>query len=159
MQVRLAEKHDIGHIVRMAAANVAETLPGEAFAPELVEETFVRYLMRANPTFWVAERDGEIAGFMQAYMFTYDYRAGLYTTQKVIYVSPEHRGTRAAVLLIKELIRWSEALGADRVEGGNDNSFQSERTARFLGHFGFEKVGYAMRKELRSASDGRQERR
>jgi len=159
MQVRLADRYDIGAIVRMAGANVAETLPGEDFAPELVEETFIRYLQRANPTFWVVEQDGEAIAFLQAYMFTYDYRAGLYTTQKVIYVSPAYRGTRAAVLLIRELIRWSRELGADRIEGGNDNSFQSERTARFLGHFGFEKVGYAMRKELRGVGDGRQERR
>ena len=89
-----------------------------------------------------------VIGFMVAYMFAFDYRDGLYTTQRVIYVSPEHRGTRAAVLLAKELIRWSKLLGAAKIQGGNDNSFKSERTAAFLEHFGFKRVGYSMKKLL-----------
>lgn len=155
MFVRLAMEEDMGAVVEMGAANVAETCPGEDYDPVIAGETFWRYIDRANPTFFVCEHQRKVIGFLQAYMFDYDHRAGLYTTQKVLYVSPENRGTRAAVLLIKELIRWSIQLGADRIEGGNDNSFQSERTAKFLNHFGFEQVGFAMRKRLEERSDGR----
>lgn len=146
--------YDADRIVEMAKANIAETCPGEPIDEARVRATFQEYLDAANPTFFVVEHRREVIGFLQSYMLAYDYRAGLYTTQKVIYVSPENRGTRAAVLLIKELIRWSESLGADRIEGGNDNSFQSERTAAFLNHFGFEKIGFAMRNTLRAPGDG-----
>ncbi len=155
MFVRLALESDFEAIMRMGAANVSETCPGEGYDTAVVAETLQRYLDTANPTFFVCEREREVVGFLQAYMLAHDHRAGLYTVQKVLYVSPENRGTRAAVLLIKELIRWSELLGADRIEGGNDNSFQSERTAKFLSHFGFEQVGFAMRKRLEERSDGR----
>jgi len=154
MFVRLALKSDISSIVDMARANRDETCPDEDFDADMVRGTFVRYLKTASPTFFVVEDRGAVIAFLQCYMFGYDYRAGLYTVQKVLYVTPEKRGTRAAVLLIKHLIQWSQQLGADRIEGGNDNSFQSERTAKFLSHFGFEQVGFAMRKKLEERSDG-----
>ena len=79
-----------------------------------------------------------------------DYRAasGLFTTQEVLFVRPEKRGSRAAVLLMKNLIAWSRKVGAKEIVGGNDNEFNSERTAAFLGHFGFKRVGYAMKMVL-----------
>lgn len=132
----------------MARGNVTETLRGEAFSPERVRQTVRDYLDHATSTFFLVESKGQIHGFLQATMFGYDYRDGLYTCQKVLYVKPEKRGSRAAVLLMKELIAWSKLIGADRIEGGNDNSFKSERTSAFLHHFGFEKVGYAMRLKL-----------
>lgn len=154
MLVRLALPDEIETFVRMGVANLVETMPGEPYDEDRLRATFRNYLDRAHPTIFFAEHDDQVVGMMAAYIFSYDYRDGHYTTQRVVYVSPENRGTRAAVLLIKELIRWSVALGADRIEGGNDNSFQSERTSKFLTHFGFEKVGFAMRKNL-AAGDGR----
>lgn len=158
MFVRLADRPDLDTIVAMGANNVAETMPGEDYDPAIVRETFAKYLRTANPTFWVVEDQRRVIGFLEAYMGTYDYRAGLYTVQKVLYVTPAKRGTRAAVLLIRELIRWSKMLGADRIVGGNDNSFRSERTAKFLSHFGFEQVGYAMNLTLTENDSGRKER-
>lgn len=159
MHVRLAERHEIDEFVRMAVANLEETMPGEPYIIDKLRGTFANYIVNASPTIMFCEHEGKVVGFTAAYIYEFDYRDGLYTTQRVIYVSPEHRGTRAAVLLIKELIRWSASLGADRIEGGNDNSFQTERTAKFLGHFGFETTGCAMRKVLRGSGDGRQKRR
>lgn len=154
MFVRLAMPEDMAAVVSMGGANVAETCPGEAFDPTIAERTFYAYLETANPTFFVCEQNRKVIGFLQAHIWGYDYRAGLFTAQKVLYVLPENRGTRAAVLLMKHFIRWSQQLGADRIMGGNDNSFRSERTAGFLEHFGFERVGFAMRKDLGENGDG-----
>lgn len=150
MYVRLALEEEVEAIVQMGAQNALNSTPPEQYNPDKVRETFQRYLDGANPTFWVVVAENKIIGFLQAYFFGYDHRDGLFTVQKVLYVVPEKRGSRAATLLMRELIQWSAMLGADRIEGGNDNSFQSERTARFLKHFGFETVGYAMRKHLKA---------
>lgn len=149
MFVRLAMIEDAERIVEMARANRDETMPpDEPFDPDLVRETFARYLATANPTFFVVERQRRVVGFLQAVIGTYDYRTGFYTTQRVIYVEPANRGTRAAVLLMKELLAWSKRLGAAEILGGVDNGFRADRTRDFLAHFGFEVVGYAMRKRL-----------
>ena len=150
MFVRLALEEDVEEIVGMARENNESTCAHEyhLFDPDRVRATFFRYIDTAESTFFVVEDKRKVIGFLQAYMFAYDHRPGLYTTQKVLYVKPEHRGSRGAVLLMKELIAWTRRVGGDRIEGGNDNSFNSERTAKFLGHFGFKQVGYAMRLEL-----------
>jgi len=144
--------------VRMGVANLEETMPGEPYSVEKLRQTFQKSIATAQPTIWFVEHQRKPIGFMMSYMLEFDYRDGLYTTQRVIYVSPENRGTRAAVLLAKELLRWSTSLGASKIEGGNDNSFKSERTAGFLEHFGFERCGYHLTKLLEER-DGQQEGR
>lgn len=148
MFVRLALEEDIDAVVEMARMNIEETRPEIEFDEFTCRETFYGYLDKASPTIFVAERNREPIGFLLADMYSYRASAGLFTTQEVLYVKPVHRGTRAAVLLMKHFIAWSQKLGAKEIIGGNDNSFQSDRTARFLEHFGFERVGHAMRRVI-----------
>lgn len=147
MFVRLALESDFDAIVEMARDN-ALTVPHLTFSEERVRLTLARYLASANPTIWVVEDRRRAVGFLQAYWWGYDAFDGLFTVQQVIYVHPDKRGTRASVLLMKQLVAWSEKLGAKEIIGGNDNEFNSERTAKFLEHFGFRRVGFAMRKAL-----------
>lgn len=141
MFVRLALDDEEHHFIRMVLANIEETAGGEPYSLDVLRATFKGYLEKATPTIFFVEDKGAIVGLLGAYICRFDYRDGLYTTQRILYVSPENRGTRAAVLLVKELIRWSKSLGAVKIDGGNDNSFKSDRTASFLEHFGFENVG------------------
>lgn len=152
MKVRLAFESDLDAVVEMARANIEETRPELGFDEDKCVDSFYKYLDTANPTIWVAEGQSGIVGFLLATANEYRASSGLWTCQEVMYVEPANRGSRAATLLMRELISWSEMLGAKECVGGNDNSFNSERTAKFLAHFGFEKVGHAMR---RAVSDGR----
>lgn len=139
----------------MAHANCSETKQGEVYDEAVTRATIQRSFETASPTFFVVEHQRRVIGFLMAEIAGYDYRAGFYTVQKVLYVSPENRGTRAAILLMRELVAWSQRLGAAEIVGGNDNSFRSERTAGFLEHFGFEIVGYAMARKLSEREHGR----
>lgn len=158
MFVRLALENEEDDFVRMGVANLEETMPGEPYSIPILRETFRKYIQRADPTIWVVEDRRKLIGFMMAHMCAFDYRDGLYTTQRVIYVSPENRGTRAAVLLVRELTRWSISLGAAKIEGGNDNNFRTDRTASFLEHFGFKRVGLHLTKFLEERDDGHREK-
>ena len=147
MHVRFAEKRDMEAIVEMARAN-AESRPNLTFNETRTRAAVVDYLTSAKPTFWVVEDKDDVIGFLCADFLIYRAFDGLFTVQEVIYVKPEKRGTRAATLLMKTLISWSEYLGAKEIIGGVDNEQNIDRTAKFLSHFGFKKVGYAMRKEV-----------
>lgn len=151
MFVRLALESDMADVLDMARENIAETRPDMAFNEFKAGETFHRYLDSANPTIWVVEDRRHVVAFLLVGMYDYDAADGFYTSQRVLFVRPDHRGSRAALLLMKHFIAWSQRLGAKEIIGGNDNSFNSDRTAKFLAHFGFEKVGYSMRLML----DGR----
>lgn len=150
MKVRFAQPDDYEEILAMGRHNCEQTMPGSPYEPERVARIYQDYLEGGNPSFFVVEKDGKILGFLVVGFGDYDYRSGFFTIQKVLYVKPENRGTRAAVLLMKHLVDWSRELGASEIIGGNDNDFQSDRTSKFLEHFGFEKVGYAMSMKLES---------
>lgn len=145
--VRLAMPFDEDEIIEMARVN-AETMPTLVFNEGRARRAFRQYLETALPTFWVAHDGPEVFGFLCASFYEHRAFDGLFTVQEVLFVKPEKRGTRAATLLMRELISWSKNLGANEIVGGNDNAFNSDRTAKFLSHFGFEKVGHAMRMTL-----------
>ena len=136
----------------MARANIEETRPEIGFDEGKCVNSFYQSLDTANPTVWVADGKTGVVGFLLATISDYRASTGQFAIQEVLYVKPANRGSRAATLLMRELISWSEMLGVKEIVGGNDNAFNSERTAKFLGHYGFEKVGYAMR---RVVSNGR----
>lgn len=146
MIVRLATPDEEDTLVELARLCVAEGVPHIAFIEQRVRETFQRYLKTARPTFFFAEQEGRVVGFMQAGICGYDFADGIFTTQDVLFVHPDKRGSRAAALLMENFVSWSDELGALENRGGNDNGLTSERTARFLGRFGFENVGYFVRR-------------
>ena len=145
--MRFAETRDIEDLVEMARDN-AKTRPNLKFNETRTRATLADYFLTANPTVWVAEHNGALYGLLVASFHAYAYFDGLFTSQEVLYVKPEKRGTRAATILMRELISWSGMLGAREILGGNDNDTNSERTAKFLTHFGFRNVGHYMRLEL-----------
>lgn len=148
MFVRLALEEDIPAIVDLARQNCELSTPYLTFSPERVVATCRQYLDTANPTIFVCEDKRKVIGMLVATISQYRQAEGLYTTQEVLYVDRAHHGSRAAVVLTKHLIAWSERLGAIEITGGNDNDYKSERTARFLSHFGFEHVGFFMRRMM-----------
>ena len=145
MLVRLGLEQDADAVIELARQNLAETRPELGFEEGRAYQTYFEYIDTAEPTIFVVEDRREVIGFLLTSILAYRASAGHYTTQEVLFVRPDKRGTRAAVLLMKHLISWSRSIGAREIIGGNDNSFQSERTEGFLRHFGFERVGTAMR--------------
>jgi GNAT superfamily N-acetyltransferase len=147
MRVRLALEGDTEAIVDMARINM-QTRPTLTFNEARCRQTIRNYLDHADPTIFVAEDKERVVGLLVCNFYEQRAADGLYCTQEVLFVRPDHRGTRAATLLMKELIAWAGTLGAQEIIGGNDNEFNSDRTARFLEHFGFRRVGFSMRRDI-----------
>lgn len=148
MFVRLGLEGDEDAIVDLARLNHATSTPHLEFSEPRVRQTFRDYLTTGDTTIFVVEHNRQVAAFLLATINEFRHAAGLFCTQEVIFVHPDYRGSRAAILLMKHLVAWSRMLGAKEITGGNDNGFQSERTAKFLMHFGFQPVGYFMRMVL-----------
>ena len=146
MLVRLAVESDRDALVELCVAAVVESVRGIAPDRTVIHETFDAYLDSAEPTFFVIERNRELVGFLMASIGGYAFASGIFTTQQVMFVRPDMRGTRAAALLIQHLIAWSTRLGAKEITGGNNNGLYTEQTARLLEKHGFERVGVFMRR-------------
>ena len=145
MRVRLALEKEADAVVEMTRAAMAEARPWLAFDEAKARESFERYLDTAEPTIFVAEQAGQLVGFASASIMEYRAAGGLFVVHEVLFVRPEHRGSRAAALLVHHLLAWSRSLGATEIVSGNDSDIKSEKVERFLGRLGFKRVGYAMR--------------
>jgi GNAT superfamily N-acetyltransferase len=144
--VRLPLESDEDAYVELARQAVAESARDIGFNPDRVRAYFRRYLGTANPTIFVVDDRRDLVAFLNVTMSNYAFADGFYTTQEVLFVRPDKRGSRAAALLVHELVRWSLAQGAKEITGGNDNGLFTEQTARLLERSGFERVGLFMRR-------------
>lgn len=148
MNVRLALPTDEDKFVELAHLAHHESLPHVPYSEAKVRETFGRYLATAHPTITVVVgNDDQLLGFASQTISDYPSGTGIYSTIEVTYVRPERRGSRAAALLLRWFADWSDQLGALESTGGNDNALHSERTAKLLSRFGFETVGFFMRRK------------
>lgn len=148
MKVRLGLDTDEGAFVALAKAAHDESLGHIPYSEAKVRETFLRYLYTAQPTITLAEADdGDVCGFACQSISEYRSGAGIYTTLEVTFVRPDKRGSRAAALLLRWFADWSDRIGALEATGGNDNQLHSERTKKLLSRFGFEVVGFFMRRK------------
>ena len=156
MFVRLALTDEEDEYVELGRLCHEESETFLPFSEKRVRETFRASMTTAHPTIFVVEHNRELIGFMNATINAYPSADGLYTTQEVLFVRPDKRGTRAAALLLRHFVDWSDQLGALENAGGNNNALTSDRTKRLLQRFGFEEVGYFMR---RRGANGNEEGR
>lgn len=155
MFVRLATETDLEEYVELTRIGAAESHRHLGFNPDKIRATFRSYLEGAHPTIFVVDHRREVVGFLNATINEYNFTDGIFTTLEILFVRPDKRGTRAAVLLVNEFLRWSDQLGARENTGGTDNGLYTEKTVRFLERCGFEKMGFFMRR-LRDAADGQE---
>lgn len=146
MFVRLALESEREAVIDLCVAAVEESVRGLAPDRAVIGETFDAYLASADPTFFVVDQRGAPVAFLMATIGAYPFAAGIFTTQQVLFVRPDKRGTRAAALLVQELIAWSTRLGAREITGGNTNGLHTERTIRLFEKHGFERVGVFVRR-------------
>lgn len=147
IQARLIMPRDLDAVLSLAQMQVEETLPHLDFRRDLAEQTFWASVTKGHPTGFVADEDGQVIGYLMARLDEYAFASGVFVSQEVLYVRPDKRGTRAAVHLIKEFVRWGEIVGAREWLFGVSNGFQPERTARLFEKLtGAERVGYHLRK-------------
>lgn len=150
---RLALEEDRATVLDMAEAyfnEAADAFPTLAFDRSVADATFSACLGSAHPTIFVVERKRELLGFVSASIQGLQFSKGIFAHCEALYVRPEHRGSRAAAILLDAFDRWSDTIGARFSLGGNQNGLSSERTARLYEKFGFQRVGFHMMKARRS---------
>lgn len=147
MIVRLAQAKDEAAILELAEMQVRETLPHLTFSPEITRATFRRSLTEIDPTIFVAEQDGVVIGHLLALICPYAMASGFFTSQEVVYVRPDRRGTRAAAELVRAFNEWSDHLNANEVFMGVANGRKIDRFIAFIQRlFGFDIVGVSLRR-------------
>ena len=136
---------DIQQVLRLAQSMVKETIPHKVFDRDKALAFLNKALVTGHPVIFVAEVQNDIHGALVASVNEYTFTSGLFVDQRVLYVRPDKRGTRAAANLIKEFLAWGQSIGAEEATFGVSNGFQPERTAKLFELFGAKRVGYNLR--------------
>jgi len=147
MFARLAIEADAPALIDMAADAVL-THYGDVADRGMLREAFDRYLEFADPTVFVCEANRTVAGFAAFQICAYTHKSGIYTSQRALCVSPGYRGSRAAVLLMREFVCWSTGIGALEIHGGTSVNFRTKKMASFLKRFGFQECGIVAKRNL-----------
>ena len=100
-----------------------------------------------NACMYIAYIKEEPVGLIIGEIVDFYFSKAKFLKDMFIYVRPEHRGGKAAYLLMKEYLKFGEKKNVDdtffQVSAGIDN----EKSVEFLGKFGFTVMSYGLIKE------------
>lgn len=114
---------------------------------KLIEEA---YIAREDPNRFVnvVMYDNTCCGFMMGAMAPIAFIDGWYAFERMLYVSPEKRGSVAASLLVGAFEQWARDRDALYILLGTTTGVRPERTERFYNKMGYNTVGVLTMKEL-----------
>lgn len=149
-RIREVQPEDFSRLLDMAKAMHAES-------PELQELTFdesraahtimaVFATHRADYNGWVMLTEGQIVGALFAYCSDTFYSRDLVAGDLVVYVSPEHRGNRAVVKMIRAYEAWARERGAKIIYLGVSTGTNTERSQRLFERLGYRAIGPILKK-------------
>jgi hypothetical protein len=84
---------------------------------------------------------GEVIGIFAGYITEYYFGHDLIASDYVWYVTPEYRGSRAALSLLRDFQKWAEDRNASEVHVGISTGVFAEKTGALLEKLGYDLVG------------------
>jgi GNAT superfamily N-acetyltransferase len=97
----------------------------------------------------VAYRNGKAVGIVMAMVFDHPLFEGRVTTDLVIYVTPEHRGSLIAARMIKMMERWGQEQKAEGLMLGQSTQIgDMRRVMKFYERLGYSVTGFNCMKEF-----------
>lgn len=152
MQIALLQKCHTPAIIGMTRAMMAEGKYAEQRCDaDRIEELVREYVEDdyATKACFIAECEhGEAVGMFVAELALYPFRRGLCVHEIAFYVTPEYRGSTAAVRLITRMQEWAEHSGADTMMVAISSPHDSTLAESVYERVGFTKWGTLMRKEV-----------
>jgi len=145
-QVRLCIKNDFAPMLRMASLMHQESPVYKDLTLDEAKLLDLCHLAVAHPelaTILVATHsDGRIIGMLGAVATQEYFGPDTTTCDLFLYVLPEHRGSMAALRLIKKYQKWAEDLGATRINLGITTGLFLKETGRLFEAAGFTHSGH-----------------
>jgi len=104
---------DIPGIIHLAARMHEESIYSAFdFNPQKVADRCWQIIESESMIGMVATRYGKAIGMMGGYVVPYEYGEGLVASDILVYVSPEYRGSRAFIRMVRMYAEWAKSKGA-----------------------------------------------
>ena len=144
-QIRLCTKKDILPMMHLACQMHEESPAYRDLPIELVKLENLALAAIENPraaTIMVFTTDGRVTGMFGAIATEEYFGTAITTCDLFLYVLPEHRGSLAALRLIKEYEKWAIDLGATRINLGITTGLLEAETGKLFEAAGFKHSGH-----------------
>ncbi|NQV79113.1 MAG: GNAT family N-acetyltransferase [Alphaproteobacteria bacterium] len=152
MRVRAAVGSDVPALMALGRVMHNESrysdLPFEALR---VGFSLHRWIIMDDNRVAVAEAQGRMVGAMVSAIGTWYFHGGKQASDLALFVLPEHRGSRAALLLVRDFLDWAAASGCIEATIATSTGINPETAGRFLERTGFEACGGVFKQRLRAA--------
>lgn len=149
MMVRRATYDDVDAAVALGEQHHAESeqrwLP---FVPERLAAYARQFIDDDDKLALVAvSAKGEVVGYMGAFLAPYIFCEEMQAADLMVFVTPEYRGSTAALRLIRAYAAWAQSMGALEATLALRSNVNVERAGRFYQKLGFEQhtPSYVMR--------------
>lgn len=152
VEIRFAQDADTETLVRFGKALHAESprYTTRDFSEEKLRDTIAKFQgdINSNAVTLVAERNGELLGVLAGAIVPDWFGMNSIACDLTFYVPPEHRGGRAALLLLRHFETWARMRGAAVACLGISTQIKAESTLGFYEKMGYELVGHTLSKDL-----------
>ena len=102
-----------------------------------------------NCVVFVAIEHNRIVGFISGIAHEYFFSNRKRVSDLGLFVSPEYRGSRAALKLVKSLETWAKDIGVDHLHLGQTTAVDMDKTRQFYERLGYKTVGFNTVKHLK----------
>jgi GNAT superfamily N-acetyltransferase len=96
----------------------------------------------------VVEKNEQIIAFLMAECCPAYFSDEKTASDLLVYVLPEHRGSRAFLLLCLDYVAWAKRQGAKIIFLSNTTGYEPEKVGKLYQQLGFEQIGGIYRMEV-----------
>jgi len=148
--LRLATEQDFPEMLRLGQDMHNESPRFNVHRFDRVKSESFLGAMASNPNCLslVVESQGELVGMLLGYLASHLFCDALTANEVVVYVSPSHRGSSAAVKMLRYFEDWSIEHGAAEIVLGISTEVDSEKTRAFYQRLGFTPTGHSLIKRV-----------
>lgn len=146
MHVRKATLEDLPRFVTLGKVMHAESSVYRNFDfDEFVTYDYFSVLIEHEDSIVLTlEKDGEVIGGFAGVVAKTWFGKDKWSTDLALFIHPEHRGARAAILILKAYINEARERGVAQISVSNSTGFEQEKVADLFASVGFQKVGYVL---------------
>ena len=148
VRVRLATYSDIPTLVELTREHIeASNYAGMRFDPDIMRDTFVRFIDEENRTcLLVEDQDNRTIGYTGGWVGQAMFGPDITANEEIFLVRQDERGQLVpAKRLVHAFCRWAAGWGAKRITFGNSAGIvRDEAYVRFFERYGFRRAGSIM---------------
>lgn len=137
-QLRLIEEADIPEVLAAGREHIASSNYAPMGFDDEKAAGFIRHLI-VNGLAVVAVEEGQITGGILGDVIEPWYSTNRMGVEHVLYVLPQHRGGRAALMLVRAWVKWCLDSGATQIRPGVSTG--CEAAEAFYERLGFKRAG------------------